>query len=65
MSTCTVGFKSLPNDKILGQSKFKAFAYEKINVLKKIEICFGKGRNIVGKGENAGFQHFLFFPHCL
>ena len=23
---------------------------------KKIEICFGKGRNIVGKGENAGYQ---------
>ena len=21
--------------------------------------------NIVGKGENAGYQHFLFFPQCL
>ena len=20
--------------------------------------------NIVGKGENAGNQHFLLFPHC-
>ena len=20
--------------------------------------------NIVGKGENAGHQHFLFFPQC-
>ena len=20
--------------------------------------------NIVGKRENAGFQHFLFFPQC-
>ena len=20
--------------------------------------------NIVGKGENAGYQHFLFFPQC-
>ena len=20
--------------------------------------------NIVGKGENAGDWHFLFFPHC-
>ena len=20
--------------------------------------------NIVGKGENAGYQHFLLFPHC-
>ena len=22
------------------------------------------GGNIVGKGENAGFQHFLLFPQC-
>ena len=21
--------------------------------------------NIVGKGENAGYQHFLFFPQCV
>ena len=20
--------------------------------------------NTVGKGENAGYQHFLLFPHC-
>ena len=30
----------------------------------KNEICFGKGKNIVGKGENAGYQHFLLFPQC-
>ena len=21
-------------------------------------------KNIVGKGENAGYQHFLLFPQC-
>ena len=21
-------------------------------------------KNTVGKGENAGYQHFLIFPHC-
>ena len=21
-------------------------------------------QNIVGKGENAGYQHFLLFPQC-
>ena len=21
--------------------------------------------NTVGKGENAGYQHFLFFPQCI
>ena len=57
-------FKSLPNDKILDWSKLKAFADEKINVTKQLK--FGKGRveNIVGKGENAGYQHFLLFPQC-
>ena len=31
-------------------------------------VCFLKGmwwvENIVGKGENAGYQHFLLFPLC-
>ena len=25
---------------------------------------FDMEENIVGKGENAGHQHFLFFPQC-
>ena len=25
---------------------------------------FDKVENIVGKGENAGYQHFLLFPQC-
>ena len=25
---------------------------------------FDRVENIVGKGENAGYQHFLFFPQC-
>ena len=24
----------------------------------------GRIENIVGKGENAGYQHFLLFPRC-
>ena len=28
-------------------------------------ICFTDWvQNIVGKGENAGYQHFLLFPQC-
>ena len=42
----------------------KAFADDKINVAKKVEICLGKRRNIVGKGDNTGYQHFLLFPQC-
>ena len=25
---------------------------------------FDNVENIVGKGENAGYQHFLLFPQC-
>ena len=28
----------------------------------KTEICSGKGKKNVGKGQNVGFQHFLPFP---
>ena len=26
--------------------------------------AFDSVENIVGKGENAGYQHFLLFPQC-
>ena len=31
----------------------------------KLMICdSNRVENIVGKGENAGYQHFLLFPQC-
>ena len=48
-------FNSLPNDKILDWSKFKAFADDKINVGYKLKTVYGKVENIVRKGENAGY----------
>ena len=57
-------FNSLPNDKILDWSKFKAFADDKMNVTKELKFVSGREENIVGKGENAGYQHFLLFPQC-
>ena len=56
-------FKSAPNDKILDWFKLKAFA-DKINVTEKLKFVLGRVENIVGKGENAGYQHFLLFPQC-
>ena len=44
-------------------SELKAFADNKINVIKKLKFAFRRVENIVGKGENAGLQHFLLFPH--
>ena len=62
ISGCIIN--SLSHDKILDQSRFKAFADEKMNVTKKLKFLFGSVENIVGKGENAGYQHFLLFPQC-
>ena len=42
----------------------KDFADDKINVTLKLDFDSGRVENIVEKGENAGFQHFLLFPQC-
>ena len=55
---------SLPNDKNLDLSKLIAFADDKINLTKKMKFVFVRVENMVGKGENAGYQHFLIFPQC-
>ena len=52
----------LPNGKILDQSKLKAFADDNLNVYQKLKFALGRVENIVGKRENAGYQHFLLFP---
>ena len=56
--------KSLPKNKILEITKFKAFAENKINVVHMMISVFNRSQNIVGKGENAGYQYFLLFPQC-
>ena len=55
---------SLPNHKILGSSKLKGFADDKINVNEISKFGLGRVENIAEKGENAGNQHFLLFPPC-
>ena len=52
------------NDMILHKSKMKDFADDKMNVTQKLNFVLGRVENIVGKGENAGYQHFLLFPQC-
>ena len=43
-------------------SKFEAFVDDKIIVTEKFKFVLGRMENIVGKGENAGYQHFLLSP---
>ena len=51
----------LPND----CSKLKRFAdFNFKNVAKLMAFAYDRGEDIVGKGENAGYQHFLLFPQC-
>ena len=59
----TFNLISLPN-KILDLSKLNVFADDKRNVKEKLKFGMGREENIVGKGENAGYQHFLLFPQC-
>ena len=53
---------SLPSDKSLNLSKLKVFGDDKINVTEKLKFVFARVEIIVGKGENAGNQHFLVYP---
>ena len=57
-------FYSLPKNKFLDWSKLKELADDKINVTKELKLVLGRVGNIVGKGENAGYQHFLLFLQC-
>ena len=34
----------------------------KINVIEKLKFVLGMVENIMGKGENAGYRHFLVLP---
>ena len=38
--------------------------FSQINVTQNLKFVFGRVENIVGKGENASYQHFLLFPQC-
>ena len=55
---------SLPNDNVLDWSKLEAFADDKGNLNEKLKLVSRRIENIVGKGEFAGYQHFLLFPQC-
>ena len=48
----------------LAMTKLKAFADDKFSVAYMMISVFDRVENILGKGENAGYQHFLLFPKC-
>ena len=44
--------------------RLKEFAEDKLKMVEIAEFALEKVENIVGRGENAGYQHFLLFPQC-
>ena len=55
---------SLQNNKLLEWLIFKAFADDKMNASEKLKLVLGRVENIVGKGENAGYQFIFLSPQC-
>ena len=54
----------LPNSKTLHLIKLTVFAADRLNVSKLMISLCERVENTVGKGKNAGYQHFLLFPLC-
>ena len=63
-TNCCGPFNPLPNDKILDWFELKASADNNLKVVKMMNYVLDRVENIVEKGENAGYQHFLLFPQC-
>ena len=57
-------FNPLPNDNTLDWSKLKEFADDKIELDEYGGKFPKRVENIVGKGEIARYEQFLFFLQC-
>ena len=55
---------TLPNGKIQTGSNSKHLQTKKSKAVHMMKFLLDMIENIVGKGENAGYQHFLLFPQC-
>ena len=56
--------KTLYQTTIFGLDQIQALADDKLHVARIMISVSDRVENIVGKGENAGYQHFLHFPQC-
>ena len=54
----------LPHNRILDKSKWKHSAVDKLDLTSIIEFASDREENILGKGENAGYQCVLLFSKC-
>ena len=63
-SICGRQMNPTTDDKMLALSNFTAFADNNFKVAAMVQFLFDRVENIVVKGENAGYQHFLLLPIC-
>ena len=54
-------FDKQPNS---GHDQIEIIADNKLNTDKMTVSLLDRVENTKGKGENAGYQHFLLFPQC-
>ena len=62
--SATVNFTLYRTTHFKNKSILKAFADDILNVVQMMICATDWVENIVGKGEKAGYQHFLLFPKC-
>ena len=62
--SCKTGRNSIPNYKTLDRTKLEVCADDKFSVNVMNLVTFDRVENIVGKGDNAGYQHCVLFPQC-
>ena len=63
VSKMLLGYSSA-NDKFLYFAQLKGFADNRRNMTVNSKFVSGRVENVVGKGENASYQHFLLFSQC-
>ena len=61
LKTMTAYITLILDKEILAWSKLKSFADKQFHVGQMVQQFFDGIENIVGKGENTGYQHFPLF----
>ena len=62
---CVVKSEPFTKGENSGHDQIGSICRQQIETLLKWQFTvFDRVENTGGKGENAGYQHFLLFPHC-
>ena len=62
VSMTQMTFNFLPNEKNYSLVEIESNCGRQNKLTEKLKFVLGRVENIVGQGENAGYQLFLLFP---